>query len=151
MKLTLCKSVQCFTTGSAMRSSRPKILAKLTVSVDGTVARIILTHHSEFQRMAGLGSSNRTSYLRNQRQWGTTRPHYAHVMFEYERKARRNPDYAVGDWYHNGLLVIDYWRFTIRNFRDIPAVLSSRFEGAYMEPSERIDSRIAHHDFRSRM
>ena len=71
-------------------------------------------------------------------------------MFEYE-PLRDRTSRAPGPWRHNGRLVIDYWLRPLQNFQDIPTVLSSEYEGEFMEPTQRRNKRIKHTDFRQRM
>lgn len=71
-------------------------------------------------------------------------------MFEYEARRDRTSR-PPGPWLHNGRLVIDYWLRPLQNFQEIPQVLSSEYEGEYMEPAQRRNKRIKHTDFRQRM
>lgn len=72
-------------------------------------------------------------------------------MFEWERLNRKDPTYPLENLYYQGKLVIDYWRTPIRNFREIPLVISSAFEGGFMEPATRLHSEMAYEDIRARM
>lgn len=72
-------------------------------------------------------------------------------MFEWERLNRADPAYSLGNLYYHNLLVIDYWRAPVRGFREIPLVISSAFEGGYMEPATRLHSEMAYEDIRARM
>ena len=92
-----------------------------------------------------------TCFNEVQQHWGLARADYAPVMFEWERLNRADPLYRVGRLYYQGLLVIDYWRMPVRNFREIPLVISSAFEGGFMEPATRLHSKIAYEDMRARM
>ena len=109
-----------------------------------------LTYRVVFPRRAGREPGNMTSFVESQRQWGTQRQHYAPIMFQYEPPRNRTSP-AAGPWLHNGRRVIDYWLRPLQNFQDIPQVLSSEYEGEFMEPSQRQNSRIKHTDFRQRM
>ena len=71
-------------------------------------------------------------------------------MFEYE-PLRDRTSRPPGPWRHNGRLVIDYWLRPLQNFQEIPQVLSSEYEGEFMEPAQRRNKRIKHTDFRQRM
>lgn len=111
-----------------------------------------LTPLQEFTRGSGLGRGDETSYHAAQRAWGTTRRHYAPVMFDFERLGRTNPIYNIDRrWEHRDRVVIDYWLEPVRSVNDMPTALSSNFEGDYMEPIARIDSRITIRDFIARM
>ena len=92
-----------------------------------------------------------TCFNEIQKDWGLERAHYASVMFEWERGNRKNPPYTLDNLYHQDLLVIDYWRTPIRDFREIPLVISSAFEGGFMEPATRIHSELRYEDMRARM
>ena len=72
-------------------------------------------------------------------------------MFEWERLDRTDPTYQLGSLYYQGLLVIDYWRTPVRAFQELPLVISSEFEGGYMEPATRLHSEMAYEDLRARM
>ncbi len=73
-------------------------------------------------------------------------------MFEWERpEPRQDPTYPLDNLYYEGLLVIDYWREPVRSFLEIPLVISSAFEGGYMEPATRLHSKMAYEDIRARM
>lgn len=103
-----------------------------------------------FPRKSGREPGNSTAFLESQRHWGTDRAHYAPIMFEYEPRRDRTSR-PPGPWRHNGRLVIDYWLRPLQNFQDIPPVLSSEYEGEFMEPTQRGNKRIKHTDFRQRM
>ena len=109
-----------------------------------------LTYRLEFPRKSGREPGNSTAFLESQRRWGTDRAHYAPTMFEYEPLSDRTSR-PPGLWRHNGRLVIDYWLRPLQNFQDIPPVLSSEYEGEFMEPTQRGNKRIKHTDFRQRM
>ena len=72
-------------------------------------------------------------------------------MFEWERLDRDDPPYQLDSLYYQDLLVIDYWLKPIRNFQEIPLVISSAFEGGFMEPATRMHSEMAYEDIRARM
>lgn len=105
----------------------------------------------DFPRKRGPGSWDITCYNAIQQHWGLQRRHYAPIMFEWERLNRKDPDYQLGSLYYQGLLVLDYWRSPVRHFHEIPLVISSAFEGGYMEPATRLHSDIKYEDIRARM
>ena len=109
-----------------------------------------LTYRIAFPRRSGREPGNSTAFLESQRHWGADRAHYAPIMFEYE-PLRDRTSRPPGSWRHNGRLVIDYWLRPLQNFQDIPPVLSSEYEGEFMEPTQRGNKRIKHTDFRQRM
>ena len=106
---------------------------------------------SAFPRQRGSGNYDVTCFNAVQQHWGLQRPYYAPVMFEWERLNRRDPIYQLDSLLHRGLLVLDYWRTPIRAFREIPLVISSAFEGGFMEPATRLHSELAYEDIRARM
>lgn len=105
----------------------------------------------DFARKRGPGNFNITCFNEVQQHWGLQRPHYAPVMFEWERLDRKDPAYPLGSLYYQDLLVIDYWLSPVRHFREIPLVLSSAFEGGFMEPATRLHSEMSYEDIRARM
>ena len=105
----------------------------------------------DFPRQRGIGSWDMTCYNAIQEHWGLERSHYAPIMFEWERLNREDPVYQLESLYYQGLLVIDYRETPVRNFREIPIVISSAFEGGFMEPATRLHSKIAYEDIRARM
>ena len=106
----------------------------------------------DFPRMRGIGNYDVTCFNTVQQHWGLNRPHYAPVMFEWEPLNRvKDPKCQVDPLYFQGLLVIDYWQKPVRNFQEIPLVISSAFEGGFIEPSTRLHSEIVYEDIRARM
>lgn len=103
------------------------------------------------ERKRGLGNWDITCFNNMQRYWGESRPNYAPVMFEYEPSGRKIPPPKVGNLYYRGLLVIDYWLEPVRDFRQIPLVLSSLIGGAFLEPALRIRSDMGYRDIRARV
>ena len=104
-----------------------------------------------FARKRGLGNFDVTCFNEVQRDWGLQRQYYAPIMFEWERLNRTDPDYQLGSLYYQGLLVLDYWQIPVRDFREIPLVISSAYEGGYMEPATRLHSEMQYEDIRARM
>ena len=86
-----------------------------------------------------------------QRRWGQDRAHYAPVMFEYENQRKQNPNRQVRNLYYQRRIVIDYWRAPVRAFREIPLVISSAFEGAFIEPALRLRPDMGYRDIRARL
>ena len=105
----------------------------------------------DFPRQRGIGSWDITCFNEAEEHWGLERPHYAPVMFKWERLGRSDPTYQLDSLYYQGLLVIDYWCTPVRNFREIPLVISSAFEGGFIEPAVRLHSKMGHEDIRARM
>ena len=120
----------------------------VSLSVELVISKLI---RLDFPRKRGVGNYDVTCFNEVEAHWGLMRAHYAPIMFEWERKNRVQPDYQLGNLYYQDLLVIDYWRTPVRNFREIPLVISSAFEGGYMEPAMRLHSEIAFEDIRARM
>ena len=105
----------------------------------------------DIARKRGPGNFDITCFSKVQQHWGLQRRHYAPIMFQWERLDRKNPNYPLGSLYYEGLLVIDYWRSPLRYFHEIPLVISSAFEGGYMEPATRLHSEMSYEDIRARM
>lgn len=72
-------------------------------------------------------------------------------MFRFRKDGRPNPGYVAGGIEANDLVVIDYWHLVVRGFEEFPVVLSSKYKGEFMEPAQRHNANIKHHDFRARM
>lgn len=104
-----------------------------------------------FPRKRGIGSSDYTCFNEVGAHWGLERPNYAPVMFEWQRRSRVDPKYPLDNLYYEGRLVVDYWREPVRHFREIPLVISSAFEGAFMEPALRLHGKMSYEDIRARM
>ena len=104
-----------------------------------------------FPRMRGKGCNDITCYNHVQKDWGPERKDYAPIIFEWERPGRNDPNYRLGNLYYRDLLVLDYWRTPVRAFREIPLVISSAFEGGFMEPALRLHSKLTYEDIRARM
>ena len=105
----------------------------------------------DYARKRGSGNYNTTCFNKVEEHWGLQRSQYAPIMFEWERLERQDSTYPLDNLYYQGLLVIDYWRTPVRNFVEIPLVISSAFEGGYMEPATRLHSKMAYEDIRARM
>ena len=105
----------------------------------------------DFPRKRGAGNYDITCFNETQEHWGLDRAHYAPVMFKWERLNQMDPAYQLGNLYYQDLLVLDYWHMPIRNFREIPLVISSALEGGYMEPATRMHSEMTYEDIRARM
>lgn len=105
----------------------------------------------DFARKRGLGNYDITCFNEVEEHWGLERPHYAPVMFEWERLDRKDPTYQLDNLHYQESLVIDYWRMPVRGFREIPLVISSAFEGGFMEPATRLHSEMLYEDIRARM
>ena len=58
---------------------------------------------------------------------------------------------TVKPWYRDGKILLDQDNNPVNDFVNIPATLSTEFEGQYMVAMCRLDSRIRHGDFRARM
>ncbi|KAL9595783.1 MAG: hypothetical protein Q9219_006237 [cf. Caloplaca sp. 3 TL-2023] len=106
----------------------------------------------QYPRASGPEASDKTAYLRAQRDWGfEDRSQYPPIIFVFLRKDRKDPAYNPPSMRWRGLLVVDSAEKPIRRFRNIPAALSSHTEGGLMEAIMREDSRIGIDDLRSLM
>ena len=82
--------------------------------------------------------------------WGLARENWPAITFEIYPPAI--PHASVGeDWIFEGRQVIDRDGRNMKNYRELPWVLSSRFEGFAMEAIHRLNKNITHQDFLSRM
>ena len=104
-----------------------------------------------FGRQRGAGNYDTTCFNEVEQAWGLQRSNYAPVLFEWERLNRADPTYALNALYHQGLLVIDYWKTPVRCFVELPLVISSAFEGGFIEPATRLHSEMTYEDIRARM
>ena len=102
-------------------------------------------------RAHGFEPHDRTCYNRSQYRWGTTPEDYPPVIFRYERKDLTNDPRPVNYMTWNGKLVIDWWLLPVKDFVHIPRVLSSEYEGCFMEASVRLHDNVTIHDFQARM
>lgn len=105
----------------------------------------------ECSRDVGAGPGDRTCFCIKQWGWGKTRPHYPNITMEYERRSQRHPTKVITDMRFRGLLVISRRLRPVREFDTVPKVLSSAYEGMYLEASVRHDSRLEIGDFTDRM
>ena len=102
-------------------------------------------------RARGLAQYDKTCFNRSQRQWGTNRDHYPPIVFRYERQDLENDPRTVRNMMWGNKFVIDWWFLTVKDYAFIPRVLSSEYEGAFMEASMRLHDQVIIHDFKARM
>lgn len=113
--------------------------------------RTVQLTRKPLDRDTGLAPGDQTCYNAFQHSWGKKRQDYAPIVFKFTSENRPDPGYVVNDLTFDGVLVIDYWQKPVRAFRELPLVLSSKYEGAFMEPAQRYNEEIKIHDFRARM
>ncbi|KAL9103681.1 MAG: hypothetical protein Q9163_001307 [Psora crenata] len=102
-------------------------------------------------RAHGLERLDRTCYNRSQYRWGTTHENYPKVIFRYERKGLQNDPRTVGELTWNGKLVIDWWLQPVNDYKHIPRVLASEYEGCFMEASMRLHDEVTIRDLQARI
>lgn len=107
---------------------------------------------SDHPRERGNSTNDVTSYLPSQKEWGPDRErNWPGILHRLERRELPFPDYDVGNLYYNGRVVLDLDNHPVLDYIDLPATLSTRFSGQYMEAITRLDPRISHNDFLVRM
>ena len=103
--------------------------------------------------MKGIGNDI-TAFHEDQKDWAEDRAYRPKILFQVmppkDRKSL-DPEYDTGIMKHAGRMVLDPDNRPVRGFREIPLVLSSKFEGWAMEAIRRQHSRITSYDFRARM
>ena len=115
-----------------------------------------LTNIVEYPRKCGDAQHDQTAYHPEQQGWGSNRKaHWPYMenglLFRLECKNYPVPTYSVGSWIHNDQIVLDADNHPVRNFRNLPATISSKVEPWLMEMWIRQDTRITHRDLRARM
>ncbi|KAL9595786.1 MAG: hypothetical protein Q9219_006240 [cf. Caloplaca sp. 3 TL-2023] len=92
------------------------------------------------------------NYPPDQLTWGfAERAHYPPINFVLERKGYKHPDYEVELWYYRGHLLLDHDHKPMKNFRHLPATISSKIPGGHIEALMRVDDRTTYGDIRARM
>ena len=103
----------------------------------------------------GKGGNDKTAFLESQKDWGGAKDQWPaikdDVLNRFERQGYPAPTYDVLCMYHGDKIVLDLDNHPVKDYHDIPLVLSSEMEGWLMEAIWRVDSRIERTDFRARM
>ncbi|CAD6563748.1 MAG: hypothetical protein ASARMPREDX12_000045 [Alectoria sarmentosa] len=115
------------------------------------LGQLIKGHPYVSPRGHGIMVGDETCQSVVQQAWGTERENYASIMFQYLPFERRLPTKKVGRMTYCGLVVIDFWLSPVKEYFSFPLVLSSKYEGAFMEPCQRYRREIRYEDFRARM
>ncbi|KAL8750186.1 MAG: hypothetical protein Q9184_006514 [Pyrenodesmia sp. 2 TL-2023] len=96
------------------------------------------------------GQSDVTAY-HPQQNWSIERAHRPPKTFQIERRPLTEPTYPINIWVWRGIIVLDYKGLPLRDFKSIPATLSSEEDGCFLEGMSREDPRAAWKDFCARM
>ena len=95
-----------------------------------------------------------TSFLESQKDWDLERDNGwigIEILFMFKPINNPKPTYKIVPMYDEERIVLDLSNHPVRIFRDIPSVLSSKFEGSLMALIRRLDPRIQWEDFWARM
>ncbi|KAL8775884.1 MAG: hypothetical protein Q9203_003664 [Teloschistes exilis] len=104
-----------------------------------------------FPRKTGSwGPTDVTAYHPAQ-DWGLGRAHRPPKTFQFYRTRDTEPDYEVPIWIYRGHVVLDVHGQGVLDYKDLPATLSSREDGCFIEGMFREDPRIGWADFAARM
>ena len=95
--------------------------------------------------MYGNEPTNYTAFLPKDRDVGTARAHRPDILFQIQNNAYRcvKPNGYV---MHNGCIILDAFDHGLRNFPELPVVLSSELEGSDIEYYYRQNGEIADYD-----
>ena len=93
----------------------------------------------------GNEPTNYTAFLPKDRDVGTARAHRPDILFQIQNDAPRcvKPNGYV---MHNGRIILDAFGHGLRNFPELPVVLSSELEGSDIEYYYRQNAEIADYD-----
>lgn len=105
----------------------------------------------DFSRKQGKDDNDITSFHPDYKTNGPGREHRHPILFRYEQKGYPVPSYEPGIWMYRGHVVLDQADDPVLQWREIPWVLSSAYEGFDMEVVRRLNQRITYRDFRGRM
>ena len=113
-------------------------------------------HAYDFPRKQGWDPFDKTSFLPSQKAWrGGDKIHWHtiadNILNRFEAKGYEGPKNKVGWMRFGHKIVLDQDNHPVRDFRDIPATLSSAVEPWLLEAISRIDRRIWRVDVRARM
>ncbi|KAL8750047.1 MAG: hypothetical protein Q9184_006567 [Pyrenodesmia sp. 2 TL-2023] len=96
------------------------------------------------------GPDDITSY-HPQQIWGLDRAHQPPKNFQFLRVKEAEPTYRVGTWIWRDNVVLDFDGIPMRDFRALPATISSIEDGGFLEGMCREDPRISWKDIRARL
>ncbi|KAL8756125.1 MAG: hypothetical protein Q9199_003153 [Rusavskia elegans] len=101
-------------------------------------------------RQKGKAPNDKTAFHKGQAYWGVSSANWPDVLWKFKPDETRH--YATPPtWYHEGKLVISAEKQPMAIFPELPSVLSSKYEGAFIVAVLRQNSAITYEDLRSRM
>lgn len=107
-------------------------------------------------RMHGRDANDETAFLESQEGWnGEDKQCWSTIadgiLNRFEPRTYKGPQQTVGWMYFGHMVVLDQDKHPVRDFKDMPATLSSAVEPWLLEAISRIDGRISKVDFQARM
>ncbi|KAL9122011.1 MAG: hypothetical protein Q9187_001436 [Circinaria calcarea] len=106
----------------------------------------------KFKRSRGTLEHDATAFHQDQKLWGLSRKHRPRILFQYKKGPTDKLTYEAGIWCDShGRVILDLDGTPVRNYTNIPVVLSSQLEGCYMEAMMRQHPKIKLQDFAARM
>ncbi|KAL8893688.1 MAG: hypothetical protein Q9192_005022 [Flavoplaca navasiana] len=103
-----------------------------------------------YRRKDGSAPTDKTAYHGGQGSWGVDPTAWPDILFQFEPDTtRRNEE--PPKWYHEGKLVINVEKRPMRLIDELPSVLSSKYEGAFIVAVLRQNKPITYDDLLSRM
>ncbi|KAL8887809.1 MAG: hypothetical protein Q9215_004670 [Flavoplaca cf. flavocitrina] len=103
-----------------------------------------------YRRKEGSAPTDKTAYHGRQGSWGADPTAWPDILFQFEPDTtRRNVD--PPEWYHEGKLVINVEKRPMRLIDELPSVISSKYEGAFIVAVLRQNKAITYDDLLSRM
>ena len=103
-----------------------------------------------YRRKDGSAPTDKTAYHGRQGTWGVDPTAWPDILFQFEPDTtRRNEE--PPKWYHEGKLVINVEKRPMRLIDELPPVLSSKYEGAFIVAVLRQNKAITYDDLLSRM
>ncbi|KAL8719520.1 MAG: hypothetical protein Q9225_003487 [Loekoesia sp. 1 TL-2023] len=104
-----------------------------------------------FPRPSGpSGPHDITSYHPKQ-DWGLDRAHRPPKTFQFARTKEMEPNYPVEMWVWRGIIILDFRGQPLLNYGALPATISSKENGCFLEGMYREDPRLKWTDFVARM
>ena len=106
--------------------------------------------------MRGWDANDETAFFERQKDWnGEERQCWSTIANgirnRFEPRDYKGPQQTVGWIYFGDMVVLDQDKHPVRDFKDMPATLSSAVEPWLLEAISRIDGRISKVDFQARM
>lgn len=102
-------------------------------------------------RKCGKDDGDVTSFHPDYKTNGPDRGNRHKILFRYVQGEYPVPSYDPGTMIYRGQIVLDPDNDPVLNWREIPLVLSSAYEGYDIEVIRRLNQNITYRDFRARM